>query len=67
MGNIPFRVVRGYESDILSKEYHDGFLYFTTDTKKIYLDSDNKSKIPMGGNSGIYYGNMVLEETPDEG
>ncbi len=64
---IPFRPYRGKESDILSKAYNDGYVYFATDTKKIYLDANGQSKLAMGGTSGIYYGNMELEETPDEG
>lgn len=40
----------------------DGYLYFATDTKKIYLGKDDKF-LPMGGNSGIYYG----RRTPADG
>lgn len=64
---IPFRVVQGTEAKIINKGYNEGYLYFATDTKKIYLDANGQSKLPMGGNSGIYYGRMVLAETPDEG
>lgn len=56
MNNTIFTPVRGIESTVLSMPYHDGYVYFTTDTKKIYLDTDGKNKMPMGGNSGIYYG-----------
>ena len=34
----PFRVVRGLEKNI-SNELHEGYVYFTTDTKKIFLDT----------------------------
>jgi hypothetical protein len=64
---VPFRPYRGKEVDILNKEYNDGYVYFATDTKKIYLDANGQSKLAMGGTSGIYYGNMELAETPDEG
>lgn len=64
---IQFRPIQGLESDILKTGYHPGYVYFATDTKKIYLDANGQSKLPMGGNSGIYYGKMVLTETPDEG
>lgn len=62
-----FIPVQGTELEIMSKGYHEGHLYFSTDTKKIYLDANGISKMPMGGNSGIHYGNMQLQETPDEG
>lgn len=67
MGNISFRPVRGLEAAIMSMGYNEGFVYFAIDTKKIYIDANGQEKIPMGGNSGIYYGRMVLEETPDSG
>ena len=35
-----FRPVRGKEADILSKGYNEGYVYFATDTKKIYMDSN---------------------------
>lgn len=54
---IPFRVVRGEETTLLSKSKEDGTLYFATDTGKIYLDTIEEDKILMGGgaNSGIFY------------
>ena len=67
MGNISFRPVRGLEAAIMTMGYNEGFVYFATDTKKIDVDANGQDKIPMGGNSGIYYGRMVLEETPDSG
>ena len=56
---IAFKPVRGKEKDILAMEYHDGWVYFTTDTKKIYMDVNGQQKLSMGGNSGIYYGIMT--------
>lgn len=67
MSSTPFRVVRGLEENIINSKYMDGYVYFATDTKKIYLDANGEEKIPMGGNSGIYYGTKVMEETPDTG
>jgi hypothetical protein len=46
--------------------YNEGWVYFATDSKKIYLDANGESKLPMGGNSGIYYGQMEMTETPPE-
>lgn len=50
-----FRPVRGLDANIQKAGYNEGYVYFATDTKKIYLDA-NGVKAPMGGNSGIYYG-----------
>ena len=61
---IKFRPAFGLEKAILNSEPVQGKVYFATDTKKIYY-SDGTDFLPMGGNSGIYYGNMVLEEEPD--
>ena len=65
MSNVKFRPVRGLEKNILAMDYTDGYVYYATDTKKIYLDANGQSKILMGGSSGIFYGQMTLEETPD--
>lgn len=65
--NIPFRPVKGEEENILATPYQDGYIYFATDTKKIYLDADGNEKLPMGGNSGIYYGQMTMAEDPEVG
>lgn len=63
---IPFSPVQGTEAQIMEmNSYNEGYVYFATDTKKIYLDAGGRAKIPMGGNSGIYYGKMRLAETPD--
>ena len=61
---IPFRPVKGLEKTILNSNPEAGKLYFAIDTKKIYL-ADNEDFLPMGGNSGIYYGNMTLDYEPD--
>lgn len=64
---IPFRPVKGTEATISVMPYQEGYVYFATDTKKIYIDANGQSKVPMGGNSGIYYGKMKLTEEPDSG
>ena len=58
---VSFRPVRGKESDMIKISPIDGYVYFTTDTQKIYCAQDNKF-IPMGGNSGVYYGNPTFSE-----
>lgn len=58
-----FTPVRGTEEVILSLGYNEGYVYFCTDTKKIFLDANGKDKIPMGSaTSGIYYGTRAITE-----
>lgn len=59
----PFRVVKCTEEMMKAKTAENGFVYFTTDTHKIYW-GQNSSYIPMGGTTGIYYG--MRELTDDE-
>ena len=63
---IGFSPIMGKESTIMAQGYQEGFLYFATDTKRIFMDAKGNSKMPMGGNSGVYYGQMKLADTPDE-
>ena len=61
------RVVRGKEDALLRKEHQDGYVYFATDTGKIYMDTASEEKILMGGggNSGIYYAQKKFTEATD--
>lgn len=54
---IPFIPVYGTEDKIEKQSYSEGHVYFSTDTRKIYLDT-NESRLSMGGNTGIYYGKV---------
>lgn len=54
---LSFIPVCGTEDKIANTKYNEGWVYFSTDTKKIYLDI-NDSRLPMGGNTGIFYGNV---------
>ena len=60
-----FTPIRGTEASILASTPTKGYVWFATDTKKIYY-SDGESFISMGGNSSIFYGKMILAETPDD-
>ena len=60
---VPFVPIVGTNEKIMGLEQNEGHIYFATDTKKIYMDTKDQNKIPMGGNSGIYYG--LLEIDPD--
>ena len=60
-----FRPVRCLEADLDPKKGRpsvNGFVYFTTDTKKIYLGVANGEYLMMGGSSGIYYGTRQLTD-----
>ena len=62
-----FNPVRGKEEKLLARQYQDGNVYFAYDTKKIYLDANGQSKIPMGASSsGIYYGKKETTEEEDQ-
>lgn len=61
---LPFRPVIGTDSKILHSEPSAGYVWFATDTKKIYY-SDGDSFLSMGGNTGIYYGNLTHPEDED--
>ena len=58
-----FIPIRGTENDIKQLSPIDGAVYFAYDTKKIFYghksdeDPEIINLIPMGGNSGVYYGN----------
>ena len=51
---ITFRPVECLQSDLTNITPVKGCVYFTTDTKRIYIVKDG-AFISMGGNSGIYY------------
>lgn len=65
MNQEVFKPVRGTEASILATIPQKGYVYFATDTRKIYY-SDGESFLPMGGNTGVWYGKMEYAETPDE-
>lgn len=58
---LSFRPVQGTEEKIKALNPIDGYVYFAIDTKKIYCGK-NGDFVPMGGNSGIYYGKRKLTE-----
>ena len=60
-----FRPVQGSEYNIKNSSPVDGYVYFATDTKKIFLAKEG-NYLPMGGNSGIYYGNRVITEEEED-
>lgn len=67
MSNIKFRPIQGNDSQIKKIEYNDGYIYFATDTGKIYLDANNENKILMGGGGAslLYANDSSIDERPD--
>ena len=58
----PFIPVKAKEAQVKKLESHqDGYLYFTTDSKKIYMAHD-KELLTMGGNSSVYYGKRTMAD-----
>ena len=64
MSGLRFTPVVGTDARIRSFGAAPGHVYFATDSKKIYY-SDGESLLSMGGNTGIYYGNLTFEKEPD--
>lgn len=57
MATPKFRPYRGLDEKIKSMPQQPGYVYFATDTGRIYLDY-NDQRIPMGGNgASLYYAN----------
>jgi len=65
MNSEVFKPIRGTEASILSQVPQKGYVFFALDTKKIYY-GDGESFLPMGGNTGVWYGKMEYAETPEE-
>lgn len=69
-----FTPIRGAEEVILNYSFNDGYVYFATDTKRMFMDAlikdpndpnntVEKNKMPIGSaTSGIYYGVRPLTE-----
>lgn len=55
----PFRPVRCIEAKLEDLNTVDGYVYFTTDTQKLFLGQDGK-KIEMCGYNGVYYGTKQI-------
>ena len=61
---LPFHPVIGTNAQILSQTPSAGYVWFATDSKKIYY-SDGTAFLSMGGNTGIYYGIKQIPEDTD--
>lgn len=59
-----FRPVRASESVIVGLAYNEGYLYFATDTGKIFLDANGERKTMGGAGASIYYAQaLTVTET----
>ena len=58
--DIVFRPVRCSEEKLSTLDTKEGYLYFTTDTQKLFMGQNGK-KIEMCGYNGIYYGNKEIK------
>lgn len=64
---IPFHPAIGPENLILKQDPREGWVWFATDSKKIYY-SNGETHLPMGGNSSVFYGTKSFDdEVVDEG
>lgn len=56
MSNLPFRPVRGTDKAIQAVDINEGWVYFATDTGRIYVDTRDE-RIAMGSaGASIYFG-----------
>lgn len=60
-----FKPVRITEKKLNASEIKDGYVYFTTDTQKIFLGLADGTKLSMGGNTGIFYGKKEINYPND--
>jgi hypothetical protein len=58
---LRFRPVQGIEEKIKATPPINGYVYFATDTKKIYCGKNGEFLL-MGGNSGVYYGKRPISD-----
>ena len=56
---VAFQPVRCTEKQLEAQTPQNGYVYFTTDSQKIYLGTNN-DLIPMSGSSGVFYAKKNL-------
>lgn len=66
MDKISFRPIRGLESKIVSQDIRDGYIYFATDSGKIFVDTQNERHTLGGSGAAILYSTSdILANTDD--
>ena len=67
-GKTRFRPVTGTEEAINNAQKNPGYVYFASDTGKIFVDLDNQHRIAMGGSGvAVLYGNATGLEADEKG
>lgn len=67
-GKTRFRPVTGTEEKINNAPKSSGYVYFASDTGKIFVDLDNEHRIAMGGSGvAVLYGNATGLEADEQG
>lgn len=67
-GKTKFRPVTGTDERIQNAQKNPGWVYFASDTGKIYVDLDNENRIAMGGAGvSVLYGHAPTTEPDDQG
>jgi hypothetical protein len=59
--HTPFRPVKCLEENVANMTPIEGYVLFTTDTRKIFTCIDGEYK-PIGGSSGVFYGSKRLTD-----
>ena len=67
-GKTRFRPVTGTEEAINNAQKNPGYVYFASDTGKIFVDLDNQHRIAMGGSGvAVLYGNATGLKADEKG
>lgn len=67
-GKTRFRPVTGTEEQINNAQKNPGYVYFASDTGKIFVDLDNQHRLAMGGSGvAVVYGNASGLEADEQG
>ena len=67
-GKTRFRPVTGTEEQINNVQKNPGYVYFASDTGKIFVDLDNEHRLAMGGSGvAVVYGNATGLEADEQG
>jgi hypothetical protein len=62
---IQFTPVRGTEANIMTMSRQNGYVYFATDTGRIYIDTATENKKAIGGNGvSLFYANGTATQDP---
>ena len=67
-GKTRFRPVTGTEEQINNAQKNPGYVYFASDTGKIFVDLDNEHRLAMGGSGvAVVYGSATGLEADEQG